>query len=115
MWLQACHGEGTCQLIFIKTVRDDTDKANDLVISVDRNKNNILEAITLCLEQPLCNMLQEWSQLYSEDSDILADIQTLYTLRLNHNDEADTSEVPDNIKRYLSGYFFSHFIMRRYH
>lgn len=103
MWLQACRSEGACHLIFIKPVQDVKDKGNDSVIFVKRNKENILEAITSCLEQPLCKMLQEWLHLYSEDSEMHSEIKAIWMMTLNHNDETDTLEVPDNIKRYLSG------------
>lgn len=111
LWLQACRREGACHLIVIKPVRDVKETANDSVIFVDRKKENILGAVTSCLEQPLCNMLHEWLHLYSEDSEIHSEIKTLCMMTLNHNDETDTPEVPERdtpevpekIKIYLSG------------
>lgn len=90
-------------MILVKPVQDVADKADDFMIVVDRNKKMILEAVTSCLEQPLCNMLQEWMHLYSEDSAILGEIESLYKTRLN---ATDTPKVPDNLKIYLSRYLF---------
>lgn len=101
--LEACRKEGACNLIFIKSHRDETEEADDFVINSGRNKTNILEAIILCLEQPLCKRLQEWSNLYSKDSDVLSDINALCKMRLNHDDETDVSEIPEDLKKYLNG------------
>lgn len=100
---QACRKEGACNLIFIKSHKDETEEADDFVINSGRNKTNILEAIILCLEQPLCKRLQEWSNLYSKDSDVLSDINALCKMRLNHDDETDVSEIPEDLKKYLNG------------
>lgn len=105
--LQVCHKEGACHLILVKPVQDVADKADDSLIIVDRNKEKILEAITLCLEQPLCNMLQEWLRMYSEDSVILGEVKALYKTRLNQSNATDTHQVPDSLKTYLSRYLFS--------
>lgn len=99
---EVCHKEGACHLILVKPVQDVADKADDSIIVVDRNKENILEALTLCLEQPLCKMLQEWLRLYSEDSVILGEVEALLKTRLNQHNATDTPEVPDNIQAYLS-------------
>lgn len=104
--LQACHKESACHLIFVKPVQDVADKADDYIIVVDRKKENILEALTSCLEQPLCNMLQEWLHLYSEDSVILGEVEALYKTRLNHNNAIDPPKVPEDLKLYLSRYTF---------
>lgn len=101
--LEACHREGACNLILIKSHKDETDEVDDFIINVCRNKTNILEAIISCLEQPLCKMLQEWLNLYSEESDIRSDINALCKMRLNHDDETDISEIPEDLKKYLSG------------
>lgn len=101
--LEACHREGACHLIFIKPVRDVEGTENDSVIFTDRNKENILEAITSCLEQPLSHMLEEWLDIYSEDTEIHSEIKAVLMMTLNHNDETDTPKVPDNIQTYLSG------------
>lgn len=106
MWLQACHKESACHLILVKPVQDVADKADDSVIVVDRNKEKILEAITSCLEQPLCEMLQEWLCLYSEDSVIFGEVEALYKTRLNQHNATDTPKVPDDLNIYLSRYIF---------
>lgn len=94
-------------MILVKPVHDVADNADDSIIVVDRNKVNILEALTSCLEQPLCNMLQEWLHLYSEDSVILGEVEALYKTRLNANNAIDAPKVPDDLKIYLSRYTFS--------
>lgn len=100
--LETCHKESACRLILVKPVQDVADNADDSIIVVDRNKVNILEALTSCLEQPLCNMLQEWLHLYSEDSVILGEVEALYKTRLNANKAVDPPKVPDDLKIYLS-------------
>lgn len=94
-------------MILVKPVQDVADNADDSIIVVDRNKENILEALTSCLEQPLFNMLQEWLHLYSEDSVILGEVEALYKTRLNPNNAIDPPKVPDDLKIYLSRYTFS--------
>lgn len=103
LWFQACHREGACNLIFIKSHEEVTDEADDFIINVGRNKTNILEVIISCLEQPLCKILQAWLELYSEDSDTLSDIDALRKMRLNHDDETDISRISEDLKKYLSG------------
>lgn len=100
--LETCHKESACRLILVKPVQDVADNADDSIIVVDRNKVNILEALTSCLEQPLCNMLQEWLHLYSEDSVILGEVEALYKTRLNADKAIDPPKVPDDLKIYLS-------------
>lgn len=109
--LQACKKENACHLILVQPVQDVADKADGFIIFVDRNKKTILEAITSCLEQPLCNksitpcleqpicnmsriplleqplcnMSQESLHLYSEDSFIHVgeEAEPLHKERLN--------------------------------
>lgn len=100
--LETCHKESACHLILVKPVQDVADNADDSIIVVDRNIVNILEALTSCLEQPLCNMLQEWLHLYSEDSVILGEVEALYKTRLNASNAIDPTKVPDDLKIYLS-------------
>lgn len=102
LWLQACHKENACHLILVKPVQDVADKADNVIIVVDRNKETILDAITSCLEQPLCKMLQEWSHLYSEDSVIHGEVDALYKTILNRNITIDPPKLPDDLKMYPS-------------
>lgn len=90
-------------MILIKSNKDETDEVDDFIINVGRNKTNILVAIISCLEQPLCKMLKKWLNLYSEDSDIRSDINALCKMRLNNDDETDIFEIPEDLKKYLSG------------
>lgn len=103
--VETCHKESACHLILVKPVQDVADNADDSIIVVDRNKENVLEALTSCLEQPLCNMLQEWLHLYSEDPVILGEVEALYKTRLNPNNAIDPPKVPDDLKIYLSRRF----------
>lgn len=103
LWLQVCKKESACQLILVEP---DLDVADKSIKIVDRNKEKILEAITSCLEQPLCKMLHEL-RLYSEDSIILVEVEALLKTSLNHDNATDRPEAPDNIKSYLlTRYFF---------
>lgn len=95
MWLQACHGESASHLILVQPVQDLVDEADDYIKVVDRNKESILEAITSCLEQPLCNMLQERLHLYSKDSFIPDDVDALYKKRLYHNNTQASRRLED--------------------
>lgn len=54
--------ESLCHKILIKsdTFCDKRDKADDSIIIVAKNKEQIKETITSCLEEPLHLMLQEW-------------------------------------------------------
>lgn len=103
--LKTCHKESACHLILVEPVQDVADDADDSIIVVDRNKKNILEALTSCLEQPLCTMLQEWLLLYSEDPVILGEVEALNKTRLNPNNAIDPPKVPDDLKIYLSRRF----------
>lgn len=67
--------ESTCHKILIKadTFCDKIDKADDSIIIVEKNKEQIKETITACLEEPLHLMLQEWLEvLKTEGSSRLA-------------------------------------------
>lgn len=81
LWLQACHKENACKLILVQPDQDVKDKADDFIKVVDRNKKNILEAITSCLEQKLCNKLQELLHSYSGDSVKPGEVEALFKKR----------------------------------
>lgn len=57
--------ESTCHKILIKsdTFYEKRDKADDSIIIVEKNKEQIKEIITSCLEEPLHLMLQEWLEV----------------------------------------------------
>lgn len=93
--------ESVCHPIFIKTDLDATDKEDDSIIIVDQNKGDILKAITSCLEQPLCHILQELSDLHSECTEKMNEIMALKKMMLNHIEDTMTPTVPIDIKRYL--------------
>lgn len=93
--------ESVCHPIFIKTDLDATDKEDDSIIIVDQNKGEILKAITSCLEQPLCHILQELSDLHSECTEKMK-IMALKKMMLNHIEDTMTPTVPIDIKRYLT-------------
>lgn len=101
--MQTRPGERACHSILIKPVLDASDKKDDSIIIVNQNKDNILKAITSCLEQPLCCILQELSDFYSECTERSNEIMALKKMMLAHNEHNETPTVPDNIKKYLSG------------
>lgn len=95
--------ESVCHPIFIKSGLDATDKEDDSFIIVDQNKDEILKAITSCLEQPLCHTLQELSDLHSECTEKMNEIIALKKMMLDHTEDIMTPTVPDDIKKYLTG------------
>lgn len=101
--MQTWRGEEARQVILITSVQSATDEADDSIMVVDQNKENILKAITRCLEQPLCHMLQEWLNVYSESTERINEIMDLKRMMLDHNEDNETPRVPHDIKTYLSG------------
>lgn len=101
--MQSWCGEEERQVIHIKSVQGATDEADDSIMVVEQNKENILKAITMCLEQPLCHMLQEWLNVYSESAEKINEILDLKRMMLGHNENNETPRVPYDIKKYLSG------------
>lgn len=101
--LEARPRESVCHPIFIKSGLDATDKEDDSIIIVDQNKDEILKAITSCLEQPLCHILQELSDLHSDCTEKMNQIMALKKMMLDHTEDTMTPTVPDNIKKYLTG------------
>lgn len=53
-------GQGTFYKILIKS-GSICDDINDSLIILDENKEDIIRAITSCLEKPVHQMLQDWS------------------------------------------------------
>lgn len=100
--MQTRSEKSACHLIFIKSGLDATGKEDDSIIVVDQNKENILKAITLCLEKPLCNILQELSDCHSECTERANEIMALKKMMLEHNEDTETPTVPDDVKKFLS-------------
>lgn len=101
--MQTRHRESSCHLILIKSALDATDKEDDSIITVDQNKDKILKAITSWLEQPLCHILQELSDCYSECTEKTNEIMALKMMMLDHIEDTKTPTVPDDIKKCLTG------------
>lgn len=101
--LETRHGESACHVIFIKSVRDAADEADGSIKVDDQNKEIILNAITSCLEQPLCDKLQEWSTVYAEYTERYNEIIDLKKMMLDHNEATETPTIPYDIDKYLSG------------
>lgn len=101
--MQTRHRESSCHLILIKSALDATDIEDDSIITVDQNKDTILKAITSCLEQPLCHILQELSDFYSECTEKTNEIMALKMMMLDHIEDTKTPTVPDDIKKCLTG------------
>lgn len=112
--------ENTCHKILIKsdTFCDKIDKTDDSIIIVERNKEQIKETITSCLEEPLHLLLQELlkvletkgssklaSGLYAEIEAIQKQLEscTIKDSDVSHVlSSADASSiVPDNIIDFL--------------
>lgn len=101
--LETLPRESACHLILIKSALDATDKEDDSILIVDHNKDNILKAITSCLEQPLCHILQELSDFHSECTEKTNEIMTLKKIMLDHIEVNKTPTVPYDIKKFQSG------------
>lgn len=116
------HEKSACHKILIKsdTFYDDTDENDDTIISVPRNRTQIQEAITFCLEEPIDKMLKQWlKDLKSTDSSkftsrVIAEIEAIRKqMTLENNRDATacsalltvetTSVIPEEIKDYLFG------------
>lgn len=103
-----------CHTILIKSGSlSDTDHTDDSIIIVGHNKEQIKNAITTCLEEPIHQMLQKWLEVLKNEpsndtsSELIAEIEAIgkqmefinrkYTTpNLNSN-----SLVPDDLKEYL--------------
>lgn len=112
--------EGVCHKIFIRSdtfcdkADRDEDEDDDSIISVCQDKDQIQDIITSCLEEPLHEMLQKWSEdlkrvCFTENaSDVIAEIEALRNKLLptisKKTDVPCTGTgtiVPDNVKDYL--------------
>lgn len=99
LWLQARREECACNMILIKPVLVATDNKTGSIRAVDQNKGNILDTITSYLEKPLGDILQKWSDIYTERVDeIMAFKKTI----LDHNKDTKTPNVADNKEKCLS-------------
>lgn len=91
--LEARREECACNMILIKPVLVATDNKTGSIRAVDQNKENILDTITSYLEKPLGDILQKWSDIYTERVDeIMAFKKTI----LDHNKDTKTPNVADN-------------------
>lgn len=99
---------------------DKTDEADNFIISVGQDKDQIEEIITSCIEEPLQHMLQKWLEDLKLDHlrrralDINAEIEAIRK-KLVSNYSKDTevdfnipstkteTVVPGNVKNYLFG------------
>lgn len=89
------------------------------MIIVGENKQQIMETITTCLEEPLHNLLQKWLEdlknelfLTKPAYDVIAEIEAIHKLMVfdsckNTDDASILKEpgtqfiVPNNVKEYL--------------
>lgn len=117
--------ESTCHKILIKsdTFCEKKDKADDSIIIVEKNKEQIKEIITSCLEEPLHLMLQEWLEVLKTKcssrlaSGLIAEIEAIQkqmescTIKDREvfqvlRSAGAGSIVPDNIINFLFRYLF---------
>lgn len=115
------HQEKACHKILIKPdiFCDETDDADDSIISLGQDKDQIEEIITTCIEEPLHHMLQNWLEdlkldhLRGNASDIIAEIEAIRKKFSNNSIDTDLDSnisststetvVPGNVKDYLFG------------
>lgn len=114
--------EKACHRILIQSYYccDKTDEADDFIISVSQDKDQIEEIITSCIEEPLQHMLQKLSEdlkldhLRGSASDLIAEIEAIRKKLVSNNSintEVDPSlpnsstktVLPGNVKDYLFG------------
>lgn len=87
--LEARREESACHVILI----------DGSIRVVDQNKENILNTITSYLEKPLGDILQKWTDIYTDRVDeIMAFKKTI----LDHNNDIETPNVADNKEKCLS-------------
>lgn len=99
---------------FCDNKEEDEDRDDKSIISVGQDKDEIEEIITSCLEEPLHEMLQKWSEdlkrvCFTENaSDVIAEIEALRNKLLptisKKTDVPCTGTgtiVPENVKDYL--------------
>lgn len=97
--MQARREESACDVILIESVLDATDNKDGSIRVVDQNKENILNTITSYLEKPLGDILQKWTDIYTDRVDeIMAFKKTI----LDHNKDIETPNVADNKEKCLS-------------
>uniref|UniRef100_A0A8W8NZT4 Ig-like domain-containing protein n=1 Tax=Magallana gigas TaxID=29159 RepID=A0A8W8NZT4_MAGGI len=98
---------------------NEIDETINSMIIVGENKQQILETITTCLEEPLHNLLQKWLEdlknenvLTKLEYDVIAEIEAIHKLMVfdsykSTNDASILKEprtqsiVPNNVKEYL--------------
>lgn len=119
--LKILQGESACHKILIKTGNfcNESNKTEDSIVIVCENKEQILTAITTCLEEPICLMLAKWTidlrkeVLNKHESGLIAEIEGIRKqMRLRKKDTAPAISlpstryqtiVPENIKNFLFG------------
>lgn len=105
--------QSACHKILIKSSSvSDTDQADDSIIIVGHNKEQIKDAITTCLEEPLLQMLQEWLKVFKNEPTnktslgMIAEVEAICK-SMNVSSlfsSLDTkSIVPEDVKEYLFG------------
>lgn len=101
------------------TYCNEIDETIDSMIIVGENKQQIMETITTCLEEPLHNMLHNWLEDLKNENvltklayDVIAEIEAIHKLMVfdsyKNTDDASIlkepgtqSIVPNNVKEYL--------------
>lgn len=101
------------------TYCNEIDETIDSIIIVGENKQQIMETITACLEEPLHNLLQKWLEDLKNELfltklayDVIAEIEAIHKLMVfdsykNTDDASILKEpgtqfiVPNNVKEYL--------------
>lgn len=115
-----CKLESTSHKILIKADKccNKRDKTDDSIIIVEKNKKQIKETITSCLEEPLHLMLHEWLEVLKTEnssriaSGFIAEIEAIQkqmeSCIIKDNDVSNvlrsavaSSIVPDNIIDFL--------------
>lgn len=118
LWFQIVRQESARHRIIIKstTICKEAIETKDSIIIVGKNKQNIKEIITLCLEKPFHQILKRWFASFRNEGKlataIIAEIKDIckYLVFENSKPTASVSGVqggdseitlPDDVKNYL--------------
>lgn len=87
----------------------ETDKGDDSIIIIKQDKDEIMKAITFCLEQPFRHMLEKLlNDLPTKDSSRLASkrrgeiMALLKEMTFDKNEETVKENLPEELHDYLS-------------
>lgn len=85
--LKALRTESACHKILIKSenaTRNETDEIDNSIIMICQNKEKIVETITSCLMQPICQMEKRWLKYLEAEYAIIFTSEIIENLQVIH-------------------------------